>query len=108
MGRSPTTIIGYRKKLVPIKAALGHIQLEKLTAHHIDSWYAELLQAGKSDALVRHHHRIIAAALHQGKKWGWIDRDFRGLLSPPKVHKVQLSPRLGDRVWALIAQAQAA
>lgn len=106
MGRSPTTLAGYRKKLVPIKEALGSIRLEKLTAHHIDGWYANLMAAGKSEALVVHYHRIIAAALHQGEKWGWIERDLPRLLSPPTAKRVPISPPPGDRVWALIQYAQ--
>lgn len=104
--KSPTTLAGYRKKLVPIKAALGSIKLAKLTADPIDRWYEELLDQGTSASLILHYHRIIVAALNSGFKWDWLDRDFTKKITPPFVPRSAISPPSGDQMWALIMRAE--
>ena len=97
--RAPTTIAGIRNKVanyvsVPIKAtnrpALGSIPLTKLTAHHLDMFYDDLLACGLSTTTVRQHHAILAAALHRAEKWGWIELSPARKASPPTARKVEM------------------
>ena len=75
-GRSPTTLSGYRSVidhyLVP---ALGQVRITDLTAHHLDSLYGKCTRAGKSARTVVNVHRVICAALNQGVRWGWLEKN---------------------------------
>lgn len=42
----PTTLAGYRQYLKRIIPALGHIRLEKLQPHHLQSFYNNLAETG--------------------------------------------------------------
>jgi integrase len=106
LGRSPTTLDGYRKKIErTIRPALGSVQLEKITAHTLDAFYGQLLDQGTKPATVLHHHRIISAALATAERWGWVDRNVANLARPPAArHKAVTAPP-PERVRALIEQA---
>ena len=41
--------------------------------------------AGKSPKTIRNHHAIIAAALHQGVRWGWVRSNVAEMAKPPRV-----------------------
>ena len=65
--RSPTTVSGYRSEVRRIKAGpLKDKRLDKLTAHDLDSWYAELRSAGVSAATVLHYHRTLRGSAQPG------------------------------------------
>lgn len=107
-GRSPNTIAGYRKKIeATIRPELGSLPLEKVTTHTLDSFYGRLLEVGTSPATVMHYHRIIAAALHQAEKWGWVARNVASLAQPPSVPRQELTVPPSERVRALIELAAA-
>jgi integrase len=107
-GRSPNTIASYRKKIdATIRPALGGLPLDKITTHTLDAFYGRLLKAGTTPATVMHYHRIIAAALHQAEKWGWVDRNVAGLAQPPPVPRKKLTVPPPKWVRALIESAAA-
>jgi integrase len=81
--RSPTTVRGYRFKVRRITAKLGNIQLDKLTAQHLDRAYREWLDEGLDPSSVHHLHRVISAALRQAVKWGLLSSAVTGRASPP-------------------------
>jgi hypothetical protein len=69
MGRSPKTLHEYRRKIdKSITPTLGAIALDKLSARNLDRLYADQLAAGLSPSTVLYFHRIIGAAIKQGKK----------------------------------------
>jgi hypothetical protein len=53
---STTTIRGYRFKIKRIRAKLGSIRLDKLTAQHLDRAYREWLDEGLDPGTVHHFH----------------------------------------------------
>ncbi|HET9733173.1 MAG TPA: site-specific integrase [Acidimicrobiales bacterium] len=106
MGRSPKTLYEYRRKVDrQIRPALGAKPLDKLTAHDLDLFYANQLAAGLSDRSVLHLHRILTAALRQGRKWGWVTRSVAEDATPPKPVQAHLNPPPPDRVSALVGEA---
>jgi integrase len=106
LGRSPSTIAGYRGKIdTGIRPALGNVGLDRLTARHLDRWYAELHRQGTSAAMVTQYHRIISAALHQAERWGWVERNVARLAQPPSVPRKELTVPPPERVRALIDEA---
>ena len=106
MGRSPKTLHEYKRKIdKAIRPTLGSVPLDKLTAHDLDRLYADQLASGLSPSTVLYHHRIISAALKQGRKWGWLDRNVADDATPPSARKVETSVPSPEQVRALIVEA---
>ena len=66
---------------------LGHVQLAKLTALHLDRAYRQWRKDGLAASTVRAHHMIISAALTQGYKWGMVPRSVAPLATLPPVEQ---------------------
>ena len=64
---------------------LGHVRLDKLTAHHLDLAYRKWRAEGLATSTVRAHHMIISSALTQALKWGLISRSVASLATLPPV-----------------------
>ncbi len=108
LGRSPTTLAEYRRKIEKvIRPSLGHRRLDTLTAQDLNVFYAQRLLAGQSARSVMHYHRIVGAALHQGERWGWIDRNVTKRATPPVLTPTTPTVPPPDRVRALIEFAAA-
>ncbi|HUZ19776.1 MAG TPA: tyrosine-type recombinase/integrase [Acidimicrobiales bacterium] len=90
--RRPSTLLGYRRKLEhDIRPALGDVVLAKLRADQLDQFYRDQLARGLSTATVRQLHAILAAALHQAVKWGWLTTNPTDRASPPAVRRAPLA-----------------
>ena len=88
MGRSPKTLHEYRRKIdKQIRPALGAKRLDKLTAHDLDRFYAAQLATGLGERSVHHLHRMISAALRQGRKWGWVSTNVADDATPPDARR---------------------
>jgi len=106
-GRADTTLDGYRTNIEStIRPALGGVMLDKLTAKDLDAFYAGLIRSGTSPAMVMHHHRVIAAALRQGEKWGMVPASVARNATPPRVPVKPLTIPPPERVRALIDAAE--
>jgi integrase len=93
-GRRETTISGYRSivalHLVP---AIGAVQLQQLTALHLDRLYAQLASSGRrrngvvlgglSLRTVRYVHSVIGKALSDAERKGLVVRNVARLATPP-------------------------
>jgi integrase len=105
MGRSPKTLYEYRRKIDKrIRPALGAKGLDKLTAHDLDRFYAAQLATGLGERSVHHLHRMISAALRQGRKWGMV-KNVADDATPPTPQKTELSVPSPAQVSALIREA---
>ena len=106
MGWSPKTLHEYRRKIdKQIRPALGAKRLDKLTAHDLDRFYAAQLGTGLAERTVHHLHRIISAALRQGRRWGWVTSNVADDATAPTPRKAELSVPPPIRVSALIREA---
>ena len=89
---APRTVQGYRTVircyLVP---ALGYVPLLKLTPHHIQNLYAELLKKGLSPQTVVHAHRVLRQALKHALKWGLLMRNICDAVDPPRPWRKEIS-----------------
>lgn len=103
--RQPGTVRGYEARVRRIKASIGSIRLSRLTAQHVDRFYAELLAGGMSPATVRMHHVTLAAALHQAVKWEMVARAATDRSGPPRVERYRATPPLLPTVRELVARA---
>lgn len=107
-GRSPTTLYGYQKiidrNLVP---SLGEIPVSDLTAHHLDTLYAQLSRDGLSASTVKGVHRVISAALNQAVKWGWIEKNPAQRATAPEQSAPKLEVPSPAQAQELIAACRA-
>lgn len=78
-----------RLHLVP---ALGHHALAKLQPLHIQAYYAEALQRGRTDGegglsaqTVLHHHRVLREALRHAVRWQLLARNPADATEPPRA-----------------------
>ncbi|MGA8724129.1 MAG: site-specific integrase [Acidimicrobiales bacterium] len=105
-GRAERTLAGYRQKIeTDIRPALGAKRLDKLTAKDLDRFYADLLRAGKSPAMVMAYHRIITAALNQAEKWEMVPANVARKATPPSVPVKPMVVPPPERVRQLIDAA---
>lgn len=101
------TLDEYRRKVeVDIRPAIGRVRLDRLTARHLDHYYATLTERGLSPRTVQHYHRCISTALNQGVKWGYLPKNVAQLASPPKAKKAEVRAPSPHEVATLIAHAE--
>ena len=115
--RRSATVDTYRTVIdAHLSSALGAIQLRKLTAYYLDSYYKSKAPAGgnartkaqaggnartkaqaggnartKATGLqpntIRQHHALLCSALTQAVRWGWINKNPAAAASPPGKKK---------------------
>ena len=89
-GRRPTTIAGYRRLIrVHVNPALGHLELQQITAVDVDRFYAQLASVGSpggrgalSKSTIRKVHVLIGKALGDAERKGLLQRNVALGLSP--------------------------
>ena len=103
-GRRPTTIAGYRRLIrVHVNPALGHLELQQITAVDVDRFYAQLAAAGSpggrgalSKSTIRKAHVLIGKALGDAERKGLVQRNVARLASPPSASSARV-PEM--KVW---------
>jgi integrase len=104
---SPTTLRTYRSQIEKsIRPRLGKVQLSRLTAKHLDDLYGALKAERKSPKTIRNYHAIVAAALHQGVRWGWIRSNVADMAKAPRLRQRQVIAPSVDLVRRVIELAE--
>jgi integrase len=107
MDLSPTTLRSYRAQIEhTIRPALGSIKVQRLGAKDLDDLYRAIKEKGLSPKTVRNHHAILAAALHQAVRWGWVRRNVAEMAKPPRVTQRLVRPPSVDAVRQLVVAAE--
>ena len=107
MDLSPTTLRSYRAQIErTIRPALGSIKVQRLGAKDLDDLYRAIKAKGLSPKTVRNHHAILAAALHQAVRWGWVRRNVAEMAKPPRVTQRVVRPPSVDAVRQLVVAAE--
>jgi integrase len=70
-----------RLQVVPV---IGHVRLDKLSAQHIQTLYAQKLEEGLSPTTVHTLHGMLHRALKDAVRWGLVVRNVCDLVSPPR------------------------
>jgi integrase len=91
-----------RNHIVPI---LGHIQLQKLTPQHIQTFYAKKLDEGLSAKTVSHFHTVMHKALSQAVKWNLVARNVCDLVTAPSVKRHEMKPLTPQQAQRLLEVA---
>jgi integrase len=73
-----------------IAPAIGNIELQRLTARHIQGMYADNLERGLSARTVLHTHRVLSEALSHGVRWGVLTRNVADAATPPRPQRHEM------------------
>jgi integrase len=107
-GRSPTTLNGYQSLIDHhIKGTLGNVKISDLTPHQLDTLYGKSSSAGKSPRTIRNIHNVISAALNQGVRWGWIDKNPALRATLPEANPLRIESPSPEQARLLISTCQA-
>jgi integrase len=88
-----------RKHLVP---ALGHLRLQKLTAQHVHSLYAQKLEEGLSPARVRVIHAVLHGALKHAVRTDLVARNVSEKVDVPSIEKHEIQPLAPEQAQLLL------
>jgi integrase len=106
LGRSPTTLYGYRRLVAQLPPGFVAQPLAKVTPIMIDDLYRYLGTVGRRrPATVLRFHAVLRAAFAQAERWSWVDRSPIGRATAPRVHRDSVRPPAVDAVLAVIAAA---
>lgn len=97
------TYLGYRGKLKNyIFPALGHVQLQKLTPQHIQSFYAKMLKEGLKASTINGMHNILHSALDNAVRWNLVSRNVSDLVTKPRKVKHKIQPLTEEQARTLL------
>jgi len=107
-GRSPTTLQGYRSLIGHhINGALGNVKIGDLTPHQLDSLYGKSSREGRSPRTIRNLHNVISAALNQGVRWGWLEKNPALRATLPEANPLKIESPSPEQARRLISKCQA-
>jgi integrase len=89
-----------RLHLLPV---LGKYQLQKLSAQHVQAFYARKLKEGLSPSTVIYYHSVLHNALDTAVKWGLVSRNVCDLVTPPRRARFEIKPFTTEQVQSFFA-----
>ncbi len=92
-----------RLHIIPI---VGHHQLQKLTAQHIQAFYTKKLNEGLSPTTVNGIHAVIHKALDDAVRLGAIARNACDAVSPPRRAHYEIQPLSTEQSQQLLTAAK--
>jgi integrase len=89
-----------RLHIVP---ALGRYELQKLSAQHLQAFYAQKSEEGLSATTINHFHNVLHKALDTAVKWNLVARNVCDLVSPPRRKRFEVHPLTLEQVHKLLS-----
>lgn len=99
LGRSPTTLYGYRRLVAQLPPGFVAQPLAKVTPMMIDDLYRYLGTVGRRRPATVRFHAVLRAAFAQAERWRWVDRSPIGRATAPRVHRTRSAHRRSTRYW---------
>ncbi|MDQ3640463.1 MAG: site-specific integrase [Actinomycetota bacterium] len=108
VGRSPSTLYGYRRLVRQLPEGFLGLPLGKVTPKVLDDLYRLLSkQTTRKPATVLRFHSVLRAAFAQAVRWGWLDRNPVERATPPRVEQVETVPPVVADVLRVLDAAAA-
>ena len=89
-----------RLHIVPV---LGRYELQKLSAQHLQAFYAKKSEEGLSATTINHFHNVLHKALDTAVKWNLVARNVCDLVSPPRRKRFEVHPLTLGQVHKLLS-----
>jgi len=106
LGRSPTTLYGYRRLVAQLPEGFKALPLKKVTPKVVDDLYRFLAQpVDRKPATVLRYHTVLRAAFAQAVRWGWMDRNPIDRATPPRVNRDEVDPPTVEDVLRILERA---
>ena len=106
LGRSPTTLYGYRRLVGQMPEGFMTLPLKKVTPKVVDDLYRLLGQpVDRKPATVLRYHTVLRAAFAQAVRWGWMDRNPIDRATPPRVNRDEVDPPTVEDVLRILERA---
>ncbi len=99
----PSSRARYAQVIGRIAPALGSIPLAKLSALHIQDWYADLLACGLSPSTVALYHGVLHRALDQAVKWRLLRHNPCDAVETPRPRHPEMRTWTADEARAFLA-----
>ncbi len=100
----PRTYERYREAVyMHIIPSLGHYQLQKLMAQHVQTFYTKKADEGLAPATIIYYHSVLHNALDMAVKWGLVFRNVCDLVSPPRKQPFEIQPLTMEQMQTLLA-----
>jgi len=108
VGRSPSTLYGYRRLVRQLPEGFLGQPLAKVTPKVLDDLYRLLSRpTTRKPATVLRYHSVLRAAFAQAVRWGWLDRNPVERATPPRVDQVETVPPVVADVLRVLDAAAA-
>lgn len=108
LGRSRSTLVGYRRIVRQLPDGFLAQPLAKVTPKIVDDLYRFLSkQTSRKPATVLRFHTVLRAAFAQAVRWGWLERNPVARATAPRVHHVEPIPPVVSDVLRVIDRASA-
>jgi integrase len=108
IGRSPSTLYGYRRLVRQLPEGFLGQPIGKVTSKVLDDLYRLLSkQTSRKAATVLRFHSLLRAAFHQAVRWGWLERNPVERATPPRVEQVETVPPVVADVLRVLDAAAA-
>jgi integrase len=83
-----STYLRYRRTLHRhIFPAIGHVQLQKLSAQQVQAFYTRKLKDGMAPGSIWYMHAILHKAFDQAVRWKLLSRNVCDEVAPPRIPK---------------------
>jgi integrase len=89
-----------------ILPAIGHIQLQKLTAQQVQAFYARKLKEGLSVSMVRGMHALLHKALAQAVRWKILSVNVCDAVSVPAATRHEIETLSKEQAQRLLEAAK--
>ncbi|GHO78396.1 site-specific integrase [Ktedonobacter sp. SOSP1-85] len=89
-----------------ILPALGHIQLQKLTAQQIQTFYTRKLEEGQSASSVTSMHKVIHNALANAVRWRLVTHNVSEHVTVPKESARRVQPLSIEQIQKFLQAIQ--
>jgi integrase len=95
----PRTYERYEEAIrLHLSPVLGKYKLQKLSAQHVQAFYAKMAGEGLSPSTVNYYHSVLHNALGTAVKWGLVPRNVCDLVTPPRKARFEIQPFTPEQV----------
>jgi integrase len=92
-----------RKHLIP---GLGHVKLQKLTAQHVQSYYAKKLKEGTTASRIRNIHSALHTALEHARRMKLTSMNVCNDVELPRQRQAEKRPLTPDQARLLLQKVK--